>query len=613
MTYIQHYCPTKLVNCACVCIHKGKRSVLMKKTKIVCTIGPASEKKEIFTELVINGLNVARMNFSHGDHAEHLARFELVKEVREELNTPVSILLDTKGPEIRTGKFGVPVVDLVEGQEFTLTTDDYMGDQNKCMISYDGLPNDVVPGNMILIDDGLVGLEVIEVVGNDIKTKVLNAGPIKNHKGVNVPGVSINLPAITPKDESDIKFGIENGIDFIAASFIRKAADVLEIRKILEENNAHDVHIISKIENQEGVDNLEEILEVSDGIMVARGDLGVEIPTEQVPLAQKLMIKRCNELGKPVITATQMLDSMIRNPRPTRAETTDVANAIFDGTDAIMLSGETAAGKYPVESVKTMATIAQAAESALDYKAIMRNVQASKADDTVTYAVSHATVNTAMDLNASAIITATASGFTARKISRFRPSAPVIAATSSDKVRRKMNLVWGVKTVKIDTATSTDEIFDLALDASREAGLIKKGDLVVMSAGVPVGVAGATNLMKVHLVGEVLIKGTGVGKDTKVGKVCVVRSAAEAAEKFQEGDVMVTNATDKDMMPYVEKASALIVEEGGYTSHAAIVALSLKKPAVVGAKLATELLKDGEVVTLDAQKGIVYEGESRIL
>jgi len=585
----------------------------MKKTKIVCTIGPASEKKEIFTELVINGLNVARMNFSHGDHAEHLARFELVKEVREELNTPVSILLDTKGPEIRTGKFGVPVVDLVEGQEFTLTTDDYMGDQNKCMISYDGLPNDVVPGNMILIDDGLVGLEVIEVVGNDIKTKVLNAGPIKNHKGVNVPGVSINLPAITPKDESDIKFGIENGIDFIAASFIRKAADVLEIRKILEENNAHDVHIISKIENQEGVDNLEEILEVSDGIMVARGDLGVEIPTEQVPLAQKLMIKRCNELGKPVITATQMLDSMIRNPRPTRAETTDVANAIFDGTDAIMLSGETAAGKYPVESVKTMATIAQAAESALDYKAIMRNVQASKADDTVTYAVSHATVNTAMDLNASAIITATASGFTARKISRFRPSAPVIAATSSDKVRRKMNLVWGVKTVKIDTATSTDEIFDLALDASREAGLIKKGDLVVMSAGVPVGVAGATNLMKVHLVGEVLIKGTGVGKDTKVGKVCVVRSAAEAAEKFQEGDVMVTNATDKDMMPYVEKASALIVEEGGYTSHAAIVALSLKKPAVVGAKLATELLKDGEVVTLDAQKGIVYEGESRIL
>ncbi len=585
----------------------------MKKTKIVCTIGPASEKKEIFTELVKNGLNVARMNFSHGDHAEHLVRFELVKEVREELNTPVSILLDTKGPEIRTGKFGVPVVDLVEGQEFTLTTDDYMGDQNKCMISYEGLPGDVKPGNMILIDDGLVGLEVLEVVGNDIRTKVLNGGPVKNHKGVNVPGVSINLPAVTPKDEADIKFGIENGIDFIAASFIRKAADVLEIRKILEENNAHDVHIISKIENQEGLDNLEEILEVSDGLMVARGDLGVEIPTEQVPLAQKHMIKRCNEIGKPVITATQMLDSMMRNPRPTRAETTDVANAIFDGTDAIMLSGETAAGKYPVESVQTMATIAMAAEGSLDYASILKNVQASKSDDTVTYAVSHATVNTAMDLDASAIITATASGFTARKISRFRPSAPVIAATSSDKVRRKMNLVWGVQTVKIDSATSTDEIFDLALEASREAKLIKKGDLVVMSAGVPVGVAGATNLMKVHLVGEVLIKGTGVGKDTTIGKVCVVRSAAEAAEKFKDGDVMVTNATDKDMMPYIEKASALIVEEGGYTSHAAIVALSLKKPTVVGAKKATELLEDGETVTLDAQKGIVYEGESRIL
>ncbi len=585
----------------------------MKKTKIVCTIGPASESKEIFSELVKNGLNVARMNFSHGDHAEHLARIETVKEVREELDTPVSILLDTKGPEIRTGKFGVPVVELEEGQDFTLTTDDYMGDQTKCMISYDGLPNDVKPGNMILIDDGLVGLEVIEVVGNDIRTKVLNAGPVKNHKGVNVPGVSINLPAVTPKDEADIVFGIENGIDFVAASFIRKAADVLEIRKILEENNAHDVHIISKIENQEGLDNLEEILEVSDGLMVARGDLGVEIPTEQVPLAQKHMIKRCNALGLPVITATQMLDSMMRNPRPTRAETTDVANAIFDGTDAIMLSGETAAGKYPIESVQTMSVIAQAAEGSLDYEAVLKNIQASKTDDTVTYAVSHATVNTAMDLDASAIITATASGFTARKISRFRPCAPVIAATSSDKVRRKMNLVWGVQTVKIDTATSTDEIFDLALEASRDAGLVNKGDLVVMSAGVPVGVAGATNLMKVHLVGEVLIKGTGVGKQTMIGKVCVVRSAAEAAKKFNDGDVMVTNATDKDMMPFIEKASALIVEEGGYTSHAAIVALSLKKPAVVGAKLATELLTDGEVVTLDAQKGIVYEGEARIL
>ncbi len=585
----------------------------MKKTKIVCTIGPASEKKEIFTELVKNGLNVARMNFSHGDHAEHLARIETVKEVRDELDVPVSILLDTKGPEIRTGKFSVPVVDLVEGQEFTLTTEEYMGDQNKCQISYEGLPKDVVPGNMILIDDGLVGLEVVEVKGNDIVTKVLNGGPVKNHKGVNVPGVSINLPAVTPKDEADIKFGIENGIDFIAASFIRKAADVLEIRKILEENNAHDVHIISKIENQEGLDNLEEILEVSDGLMVARGDLGVEIPTEQVPLAQKLMIKRCNEMGKPVITATQMLDSMIRNPRPTRAETTDVANAIFDGTDAIMLSGETAAGKYPVEAVKTMAVIATAAEGSLDYESVLKNVQASKTDDTVTYAVSHATVNTAMDLNASAIITATSSGFTARKISRFRPSAPVIAATSSDKVRRKMNLVWGVQTVKIENATSTDEVFDLALEASRDAGYVKKGDLVVMSAGVPVGVAGATNLMKVHLVGEVLIKGTGVGKDSLVGKIAIVRSPEEAAAKFNDGDILVTNATDKDLMPFVEKASALIVEEGGYTSHAAIVALSLKIPAVVGAKKATELLKDGETVTIDAQKGIVYEGEARIL
>ncbi len=585
----------------------------MKKTKIVCTIGPASEQKEVFAELVKKGLNVARLNFSHGDHQEHLARIDMIKEVREELNRPVAILLDTKGPEIRTGKFSVPVVELEEGQEFILTTEDYLGDQNKCQVSYQGLPNDVKPGDHVLIDDGLIDLEVLSTTATDVVTRVLNAGPVKNNKGVNVPGVAINLPAITPKDESDIKFGLENGIDFIAASFIRKEADVMEIRKILEANGGHDVHIISKIENQEGMDNLEEILEVSDGLMVARGDLGVEIPTEQVPLAQKKMIRMCNEAGKPVITATQMLDSMIRNPRPTRAETTDVANAIFDGTDAIMLSGETAAGRYPVESVKTMAVIAKAAEDNLDYRTILKNTAANKNDDTVTYAVSHATANTAMDLNASAIITATASGFTARKISRFRPKAPVVAATTSEKVRRKMNLVWGVETVKISEAANTDQIFDMAVDASREAGLVNKGDLVVITAGVPVGVAGATNLMKVHLVGEVLIKGTGVGKDFITGEICVVRSAADCADKFKEGMIMVTNATDKDMMPFIEKAKGLIVEEGGYTSHAAIVALSLKLPTIVGANNATNLLSDGATVTLDAKKGIVYEGSSRIL
>jgi pyruvate kinase len=343
----------------------------MKKTKIVCTIGPASSDKEVFKELVKNGLNVARLNFSHGTHEEQLEKANMIKEVREELGVPVALLLDTKGPEIRTGKFKEDVIQLKTGQTFTFTTEDILGDQERCTLSYKGLANDVVPGDRILIDDGLVELKVIDVNPTDIKCEVLNDGPIKDYKGVNVPGVSINLPAITDKDKADIIFGINNDIDYIAASFIRKASDVLEIRKVLEDNDAHEIHIISKIENQEGVDNIDEIIEVSDGIMVARGDLGVEIPMEQVPIAQKMMIEKCNIQGKPVVTATQMLDSMIRNPRPTRAETTDVANAIFDGTDAIMLSGETAMGNYPVEAVQTMSRIARSAEEAIDYKKLL--------------------------------------------------------------------------------------------------------------------------------------------------------------------------------------------------------------------------------------------------
>lgn len=585
----------------------------MKKTKIVCTIGPASEEKAIFKQLVESGLNVARLNFSHGSHEEHLARIDMIKSVREELGAPVAIMLDTKGPEIRTGKFSVPVVTLVEGQTFTLTTEEFMGTQDKCQISYQGLPNDVVVGDKILIDDGLVELEVKAINGQDIETVVLNAGDVKNNKGVNVPGVKIQLPAITPKDESDIIFGIENGIDFIAASFIRKASDVLEIRKILEEHNGEDVHIISKIENQEGVDNLDEILTVSDGLMVARGDLGVEIPTEQVPLAQKEMIRKCNLEGKPVITATQMLDSMIRNPRPTRAETTDVANAIYDGTDAIMLSGETAAGKYPVESVKTMALIAETTENSLDYKKILREKAHSITEKGVTFAVSHATCTTANDLEAAAILTATASGFTARKVAKFRPKAPIIASCTNEEVRRKINLVWGVYSIVAEQANSTDEIFDKSVELSKAAGYIKSGDLVIFTAGVPVGVAGATNLMKVELVGEHILKGTGLGKSVIEGKACVVKSAADCKAKFKEGDIMVTQATDKDMMDYIEKASGLVVEEGGYTSHAAIVALNLKIPAVIGAQAATECITDGEQLTLDAENGVLYVGATRVM
>lgn len=583
----------------------------MKKTKIVCTIGPASEEKSVFTDLVKNGLNVARLNFSHGNHEEHLKRIVMIKEVREELNVPVAILLDTKGPEIRTGNFVNPVI-LQEGQTFTLTTEDFLGTQDKCQISYVGLPEDVVIGNSILIDDGLVELKVIEINGKEIVTKVMNTGEVKNHKGVNVPNVRIKLPAITPKDKADILFGLENGIDFIAASFVRKAADVLEIRKILEENNVNDVHIISKIENQEGLDNLDEIIRVSDGIMVARGDLGVEIPTEDVPLAQKLMIKKCNKAGKVVITATQMLDSMQRNPRPTRAEVTDVANAILDGTDAIMLSGETAAGKYPVESVKTMASIAKKIEDSMDYKEILDKKSVELVEAGVTFAVSHATCATALSLDAAAIITATASGFTTRKVSQFRPKAPIIATTTSEKVRRKLTLVWGVESVLVEMASTAEEIFEVGLLRSQEAGYIKKGDLVLITAGVPIGITGATNLMKVEIVGEIILRGLGLGYAVVTGKACVVNSAEEAKAKFKDGDIIVTQNTDKDLMPFIEKASGMIIEEGGYTSHGAIVALSLEIPTVVGAQNATGKIEDGAEITLDSNKGIVYEGRTRV-
>ena len=463
----------------------------IKKTKIVCTLGPVSENEETLRELIKNGLNVCRLNFSHGSHEEHKGRMDLVKKLREELNMPTAILLDTKGPEIRTGKFDAPEVLLEEGQTFTITMKDVMGNKEMCTVSYKGLANDVKTGDTILIDDGLVGLTVKEVNGDDIVCEVQNSGIVKNHKGVNVPGVKVNLPAITEKDRSDIEFGIEQGIDFIAASFVRKVSDVLAIREILEENNATHIKIISKIENQEGVDNLDEIIEVSDGIMVARGDLGVEIPTEEIPVVQKLMIKKCNEAGKPVITATQMLDSMMRNPRPTRAEVTDVANAIYDGTDAIMLSGETAAGKYPVEAVKTMATIAKRAEETIRNK----KGQVNRSNN-VTDAISYATCATARDLEARAILSATASGHTARMVSKFRPDCPIVATTNNEGVRRQLSLTWGVHPVMTQDCQNTDQIIESSIEAAKAANYLNTNDLVVITAGA----GGTTNLIKVETV-----------------------------------------------------------------------------------------------------------------
>ncbi len=585
----------------------------MKKTKIVCTIGPASESKEIFTELVDNGLNVARLNFSHGTHEEHQARIDTIKEVRRRLKKPIAILLDTKGPEIRTGTFRDSVVKLEEGQDFTITTRDVEGTQEICSVSYKDLARDVKPGDTILIDDGLIALRVKEIIDQtDIHCRVENAGEVKNHKGVNVPGVKINLPAITPKDKDDIEFGIRNGIDFIAASFVRKAGDVLAIREILEENNAEKIKIISKIENQEGMDNLADIIEASDGIMVARGDLGVEIPTEEMPMAQKDMIRKCNRVGKPVITATQMLDSMIRNPRPTRAEATDVANAILDGTDAIMLSGETAAGKYPVESVRMMTQIARRTEASINYRDLMRQ-KANDKETSITDAISEATTHIAMDLDAAAIITATSSGHTARMVSKFRPAQLVIAATTDRQVTRQLALSWGTYAVLTEYLESTDDIIDISIAKALEYDFIQLGDLVVITAGVPVGVAGTTNLIKAHIVGEVLLKGTGIGSQSYTGTVKVLMEDPATWEKLEPGDILVSEFTDAEMVPTMEKAGALIVEAGGLTSHAAVIGLNIHTPTVVGAHNATKILKDGDLVTVDTPRGQIYSGKTRVL
>jgi pyruvate kinase len=559
-------------------------------------------------------MNVARLNFSHGDHMEHGRRIQNIREAAKRTGKKVAILLDTKGPEIRTHDMEIGSIELKEGSQLVISMKEVLGTPEKISVTYEGLIDDVVPGSKILLDDGLIGLEVVSIdkQAREIVTRVLNGGVLKNKKGVNVPGVRVNLPGITAKDRQDILFGIEQGIDFIAASFVRRASDVLEIREVLEENDALHIQIIAKIENQEGVDNIDEILEVADGLMVARGDLGVEIPAEEVPLIQKVLIKKCNMLGKPVITATQMLDSMQRNPRPTRAEASDVANAIFDGTDAVMLSGETAAGHYPVEAVKTMHRIALRTEQALQYRDILGQ-RTRESATTITDAIGQSVAHTALNLDVAAIVTPTVSGKTAYMISKYRPKAPIVAVTSSESVSRKLALVWGVYSQVAPQAKTTDEMLDIAVDAAIESGVVKHGDLVVITAGVPVGETGSTNLMKVHVIGDIIAKGQGIGRKSAFGKAVIAKTAEEATRKMVEGGILVTNSTDADMMAALEKAAAIITEEGGLTSHAAVVGLSLGIPVIVGVENATAILKDGQEITVDAGFGAVYQGHASVL
>ena len=580
----------------------------MKKTKIVCTIGPASESVDMLVNLINAGMNVCRLNFSHGDYEEHGARIKNIREAVKITGKRVAILLDTKGPEIRTNDMENGAITMKIGDSVRISMTEVLGTNEKFSITYPELINDVNVGSHILLDDGLIDLEVTDIDrdANEIVTVVKNEGVLKNKKGVNVPGVSVNLPGITEKDANDIRFGIGQGIDFIAASFVRRASDVLEITKILEEENATHIQIIPKIENQEGIDNIDEILKVSDGLMVARGDMGVEIPTEDVPVVQKALIKKCNALGKPVITATQMLDSMQRNPRPTRAEANDVANAIYDGTDAVMLSGETAAGDYPLEAVQTMARIAVRTEETLVNQDSFALKLYSKTD--MTEAIGQSVGHTARNLGIQTIVAATESGHTARMISKYRPKAHIVAITFSEQKARSLSLSWGVYATVADKPSSTDEMFNLASKVSQEEGYASEGDLIIITAGVPVGEKGTTNLMKIQMIGSKLVQGQGVGEEAIIAKAVVAGTAEEAVAKATEGAILVTKTTDKEYMPAIEKASALVVEEGGLTSQAAVVAIAQNIPVIVGAADATSLINNDEVITVDPRRGIVYRG-----
>jgi len=584
----------------------------VRKTKIVSTLGPATDDKNVLREMMLAGINVARLNFSHGSHEEHARRINMVKEVREELALPVAILLDTKGPEIRIGTFKNGSAEIKRGENFILTTRDVEGDEHCVSVNFAGFPKAISEGSRVLIDDGLIELFVTKISDTDVVCKVENGGVLSGRKSINLPGIHIDMPYVSERDRADLLFGIEQDVDFVAASFVRSAMDVLEVRNILDSCGGKAIKIISKIENQEGVDNIDNILKVSDGIMVARGDLGVEISFEKIPPLQKMIIKKCIAQGKYVITATQMLESMTKNPRPTRAEAADVANAVYDGTSAVMLSGESAVGKYPVESVRTLAKIAETTENDINYENRFKNFDGGMTKS-ITNAISHATCQTAYDIGASAIITHTKSGFTALAISKYRPTCPIIATTVSEKVRRQLSLSWGVTSVITDSCETTDELFDEAVNSARKTGMISDGDIVVITAGVPLNISGTTNIIKVQTVGKVLLQGKGVSNVNACGEIRVAQSFEEAKENFRDGEILVVSSTSNEYLPLFKRARAIITEEPGMSSHAAIAGLMLDIPVVTGAVGACDILKDGMTVTIDGDKGIVYSGVATVL
>ena len=580
----------------------------MRKTKIICTLGPSTDKGDVLRELIANGMNVARFNFSHGSYEEHGGRLANLKALREELGKPVAALLDTKGPEIRLKEFKNGVEMLEAGQTFTLTTREVEGTKEICSITYKDLPHDVHEGGTIMLDDGLIMLRIEKVTDTDITCTVLNSGKIKTKKGVNVPGVHLSMPYLSQKDREDIIFGVQNGFDFIAASFVRTAQDVYDIRNLLNEYDSN-IRIIAKIENREGVNNIDSILSAADAVMVARGDLGVEIDFTELPGIQKNVIDRSFSFGKPIVTATQMLDSMMVNPRPTRAEISDVANAIYDGTSAIMLSGETAAGAYPVEALKTMSAIAERTENEPHYRD-ERLKDAAHGQISVSDATAHAACLTARDVNAAAIVTVSESGNTARLLSKYRPTQPIIACVMDEQVQRQLSLSWGITSLLMGPAKSTDELIEMSTALAQKNGYLHNGELAVVTAGVPVGVSGTTNMIKIHMVGNCLSTGVGVGREnadltSASGKACVCRTLDEVRAKFKPGMVLVVPSTTNEMLEYVRDAAALVVEEAGLNSHAAIAGKALLKPTIVGALGACSHIRDGLDIAVDCAHGSV--------
>jgi len=583
----------------------------VRKTKILATLGPATNDVEILKKMIESGLNGARINFSHGNYESHGEMIKKLKQAREEMNASIPLLLDTKGPEIRVKSFEDGQVSLEECQDFTLTTNDIMGNKDIVTVTYESLAKDMHVGDRILLDDGLIELKVKEVTETDVICTVINGGILKNNKGVNIPDVYINLPPFTEKDVEDILFGIKMGFDYVAASFIRKASDVLKIREILEKNGGEDIKIISKIENRDGVDNINEILDVSDGIMVARGDLGVEIDLEEVPLVQKKLIKKANLLGKTVVTATQMLESMISNPRPTRAEANDVANAIFDGTDVIMLSGETASGKYPSEAIATMARIAEKAEDSINYYETDTELHKVTGKKLITTdAIGYATCAVSNDLKSPCIATVTNSGFTARKVAKFRPTCPVIAITDKPITFRQMALIWGCIPIFDENVNKAEDIFKLSAEIARKLNIARTGDNLVVAAGLPLGEAGTTNTIRVVTVGDVLLKGKSTIARSVSGKACVVTNVREAEKTFQKGDILVCNNTDNSMMHLIRRCSAIILGSEGNENydHAYTVGQALDIPVVVCNTKVVDRIPNATNITIDGKKGLIYNG-----